>query len=421
MTRDIVFAILEIFGVFFVGWGARHLKYIDDNDIKRSSRLILDFLFPMLGFSVIVGGFEADRFNTLWPLPFIGLGMIVFGAIMGIVLRLGLRTRDPDIRKTFHHFCAVNNYGFLPIIIIGNLWGEAGVAKLFVMNLGSSVGYWTIGVALLGEADLRKTARKILAPNLIAVLLALAICFSGLKQFVPEIVIKITGNAGGAAVPLMLVLIGASLYPLPRVRNKWDLSYLAVVRLVALPFVIILVLSWLPLAPDVRNLAYIVALMPVTISSPIITRHYGGSPDFAARASVYVTLASMITIPAALFLLTEFAPSFSPPPLSPPVETAPADVDGPAGPDTGGAQTRPQAWRQPGLRCAVEGYCQGHHSRPAVCFRISSANSRSFLRRGTLFCPPSFPITFMVRKNVLAGTLSMIGERMPTSPWRWAA
>ena len=303
MAREIILAILQIFGVFFVGGLARRLGYIDERDINRWSRLVIDFLFPLLVFHSITQGFKAERFSELWPLPFIGLGVIVFGALCGIGLRRAMRSDDPDIHKTFHHFCAINNYGYLPIIIIMNLWGTEGLAKLFFLNLGSTVGYWTIGVALLGGMSFRKSLRQILTPTLFALCLALGLCLTGLNSHVPKIVLRICGSAGSASVPCILVLIGASLYPFPAIRNKRDLAYLSFVRLALLPFLTILVLAVLPLPTDVRNVAIIVALMPVSVSSTILTRRYGGSPDFAAKAAVLTTVLSMATIPLALVLL----------------------------------------------------------------------------------------------------------------------
>ena len=52
-----------------------------------------------------------------------------------------------------------------------------------------------------------------------------------------------------------------------------------------------------------RNIALIVALMPVSVASTIITRRYGGDPDFAARGAVVTTIASGATVPLWLMVL----------------------------------------------------------------------------------------------------------------------
>jgi len=303
MTSEVALAVAQIFGVFFIGWLARHLRYIDEPDVKRWSNVVVDFLFPLLAFHSIITGFKAERVGQLWPLPVLGLGIIVVGVVCGRLLRFAIRSKDPNVVRTFYHLCAINNYAFLPLIIVANLWGDVGVANLFVFNLGSTIGYWTIGVGVLGGANIRSTARNILSSNLVAVVLALALCLCGWQQHVPKIVLNITDLAGSATIPCMLVLIGASLYPLPSLRNVWDVLTTSVIRLLLLPAVLIAILALIPLDPAVRNIAVIVALMPATISSPIITRRYGGSPDFAARVAVLTTLLSIITVPLAVLLL----------------------------------------------------------------------------------------------------------------------
>ena len=232
MTVLMFLAIVQIFGMFAVGWLARHLKYIGEDEINRWSRFVIDFLFPLLVFHSIVRHFEPDRLSELWPLPFIGLGMMVFGGLCGFVLRRGLKSSDVNLTKTFHHFCAVNNYVFLPIIIIQSIWGEPALAKFFFFNLGSTIGYWTIGVGLLGgEANVKKAIKNILSPTLVALFLALLLSMTGLSRFVPEVLLKISGSAGAIAVPLILILIGASMYPFPALHHKRDLAYLSLVRL----------------------------------------------------------------------------------------------------------------------------------------------------------------------------------------------
>jgi len=306
MSIEIVLAVLEIFGACSVGWLARRLGYIEEKDISRWSHVVIDFFFPLLTFHAVVTGFEVERIGELWPLPFLGLGIIAFGALCGIGFRAGVRSSNLDVRKTFHHLCAINNYGFLPLIIVKNLWGIQGLARLFFMNLGSSIGYWTIGVGLLGGSGIRQRARNILSPPLVALLLALVLCFTGLHRHVPEILLRVSGLVGSAAVPCMLILIGASVYPLPSMENKPALGYMAIVRLVLLPALTIPAILLLPIQADIRSIAIIVALMPASISSTIITRRFGGSPDFAARAAVLTTILSLATIPLSLLLLTRF-------------------------------------------------------------------------------------------------------------------
>ena len=79
------------------------------DEIPRYFRFIIDILFPILIFHSIVSNFNIKQLPQLWILPFLGFGAVLFGGIAGIVLRRGVKTDNENIRKTFHHFCAINN------------------------------------------------------------------------------------------------------------------------------------------------------------------------------------------------------------------------------------------------------------------------------------------------------------------------
>ena len=303
MYAAVARSIFEIFAMFALGGLARRLGYIRDEDLDRLSRFVVDLLFPLLVFHTILEDFEVDRIGELWGLPFVGFGIMALGAGAGFFLRRGVRSADPDLRKTFHHFCAVNNFGFLPMIIVQDFGGAKALALLFFLNLGSNIGYWTVGVTLLGKADLKTTLRNLFSPTLVTLLFSLFLAFTGLKAYVPGVFLNVCGSGGAAAIPIMLVLIGATLSAHLEARDKADLLYLTFVRLVLLPFLTILVLKQLPMPEDVFRVAAVVALMPAAVSSSILTMRYGGSPAFAAQAAVVTTLVSLITVPVALWIL----------------------------------------------------------------------------------------------------------------------
>jgi predicted permease len=303
LTLPIILSVAEIFGLLSIGGATRFLKYLDENDIDRWSKLVLDFLFPAYIFSTITVGFRSELLGELWPLPLIGLCLPLVCLLIGIPLRYGLRSKDPDTVRTYFHFCIVNNYGYLPIVIVRNLWGDTMVANLFFFNIGSTIALWTIGIGVLGSTDIKQILRNLLTPNLIATVAALAVAGLGWNHLIPKVVTHIIASAGSAAVPMMLVLAGASMFKPSAWRVTYQVVYISVVRLLFLPVCTIVALKMLPLSEDVYKISVIVALMPLAVSSVIFTRIFGGKPDFAASASLVTTLAGIVTVPMALWVL----------------------------------------------------------------------------------------------------------------------
>lgn len=303
MTTAIISAVAEIFGLFAIGAIARFSGYIQENEIDRWSRFVLDFLYPLYIFTSITRGFQTEHMHELWPLPVIGFGLVLLGATTGGLLRHGLLTKDSDIRRSFIHFCAVNNSAYLPIVIINNIWGDTALANLFFLNLGTTFGIWTIGVAVLGASSLKGAYKSIFSPNLFGVLAALFFCLTGTGNKLPPLFVKIISTAGSAAVPVILVLIGASLAQKSALRVHWPVVYVTIVRLILLPLISIGILKLLPITHEVYSVAVMVSLMPVAVASVIMTRRYGGSPDYAASAALITTICAIFTVPFGLGLL----------------------------------------------------------------------------------------------------------------------
>ena len=100
MTIAVILAIAEIIGLFAIGVAARMLGYIDERDIDRFSRLVLDFLLPAFTFTSIIKGLDVGRFNELRMLPIIGFLQVVFFAVAGVALRIGVRHESLDKQRT---------------------------------------------------------------------------------------------------------------------------------------------------------------------------------------------------------------------------------------------------------------------------------------------------------------------------------
>jgi len=303
MTIAIILAIAEICGLFAIGVAARLLGYIEEKDIDRSSRLVLDFLLPAFTFTSIVKGLDADRFHELWILPMIGFFQVLFFAAAGLWLRFGLLPRNRDKQRTFLHLCAVNNSTFLPVIILRNIGGDASLANLFLLYLGGAIGVWTIGVAVLGATSVKQSIRGAVNPNLAAIFVAAAVALTHGTPHIPAVAMRILDSVGSIAVPLMLVMTGASLAHRRTLKVTWPVVYITLVRLMALPLLTIPLVMILPIAKDVETVAIIVALMPTAITSVIMTRRYGGQPAYAASAALATTVCSIITVPAGVWFL----------------------------------------------------------------------------------------------------------------------
>ena len=74
----------------------------------------------------------------------------------------------------------------------------------------------------------------------------------------------------------------------------WILSGL---RLLVLPMVLAVLLSFLDINPLVKGAAIVQAAMPMAVNGSLLCLEYGGDTDSMAQATFITTLAAIITIP----------------------------------------------------------------------------------------------------------------------------
>ena len=296
-------AILETFIVFGIGAYLTHRKTLDQQGIAQLSNITLDVLFPLLTIGSITRNFRAEQLLEAWILPVMGFAVMVFGMFVGKVLCRFMRYGTAQRRAMFQHFCTCNNYVFLPLIVLDNLWGDKYVSLLLLMNIGSTVGFWTAGIAAFGGTTVRETVRNIFSVNLYAVAIALVMVIFNIP--LPDILAKVCNTLGGAAVPLVLISIGAAIYNCANrfAQHLYDAFYLSIVRLIVLPAIMILIMKMLPLPEDIFRVLAVVSLMPVSSSSVLVARRYGGDMDMASQAIIITTLLSIVTAPLMLKIL----------------------------------------------------------------------------------------------------------------------
>lgn len=304
MITEVIFAIIKTFLAFGVGAFARWRGYLKQEVLNVFSRFTIDILMSLMVFDAVSRGLRDQGWQMIVLPPALGFGMVLAGFLAGLPCSLLLRDKSSGRRSSFLHMCAVNNFLFLPIIIVQSIWDNEHVALLLLISIGFTVGQWTIGILPFGSSsDWRVVLKKLCNSNLLAALLGIIVAVN--KIPVPAIIMDTVTMLGDITVPLMLVVIGAALPDGCRkiFNDVQDLALYSLCRLVVVPLITIMVLKMLPLEEALYQTALIVAIMPGSSSAVLIVRNYGGDHDFAGSAIVASTILSLGTIPALLHIL----------------------------------------------------------------------------------------------------------------------
>lgn len=296
----VILAVFETFGFFALGAFGFERKMFTRESLPGISRFAINVLTPLLIFANVAGKFTRNDLTTAWIYPVLGFVMIVLHAGFGYVLLPFLRNRTPERKATFMHMMAVNNFIFLPLIIISYLWPGKAVAAILLCSVGSTFAQWTIGLAVMASGNTGKIWKCLITPNSIAVVISVLYLLQPFK--LPGDVMNFFVKSGDLAIPLCLVLIGASIWSS---RGCWwssirDMIYTTVCRTIIIPLLTLLLLHFVQLPEIARNIALVLAVMPASSGSVLIVREYGGDVDFAGQLILSTTLFGLITMPVLL-------------------------------------------------------------------------------------------------------------------------
>jgi len=294
-------AVLPVFLIALLGFQLRRMDWLtkaaDDSLLKVSVNVLL----PCLAFSNISNNPELLKPENVWLPPVVGFFSIGLGMAAGWLIRKFATGSTDASGRTFAISIGVFNFGFVPIPLVGSLFGENAVGVLFVFNVGTLLAMWSLGVMLL-HGDLRTAMRKAINVPVVTVVLALVVNATGLHVYIPGLVNDTIKMLGLCGIPMSILLIGAMMkdhFAECEFRSSFRVCWVSVaLRIGLLPVVMIALAKWLPGSSiELQQVLLVQAAMPSAIFPVLIARLYGGNPAVATQVAIVTTLVSLGTIP----------------------------------------------------------------------------------------------------------------------------
>ena len=302
--------IAPIFLIVGIGVGLRRFEWLTEAADQSLLNVVVKFLYPCLIFENVLGN-PALRSpaNLLLP-PLIGFATMALGVIAALYCGRVLGMKIGEGRSTFAFTTGIYNYAYIPIPLITALFGRETLGVLLVFNVGCEAAIWTVGILVLCGLPMSKGWRLLANPPVCALLAAVAINLCGMANRVPLVAINVVHLCAVCAIPMGLILIGATLADLVLEKPSALLDRLTtpaacLLRLVVFPGAMLLVAHYLPSSPELRRVIIIQAAMPAAIFPIVIAKHYGGRHETAAQVAVATNLLGLLVIP--LWLRIGFA------------------------------------------------------------------------------------------------------------------
>ena len=305
MFIPIFLRIAVIFVIISVGALARWRRVLDSETTEGLSRVAIELTLPFLYFYTLAANLTPQIFKdiSIYPLYAAGLTLFFFALswLASLLVKLPLAKQ-----RTFMFLITFPNYGFLAIPLIFNFFGEEGLLKIVMFNLGITFLYWTLGVGMLSGARIkgRGIVKNLVNNSMLALILGLVV---GIGPWgIPLFILESAKLIGSASIPLALIVVGSLLAQggLKRPAAWKPLLVIVLWRLLIIPALsLILLKNCLNLSPLVSVIIMLQAALPSASTTPILVKRFGGDAELSAQGVFFTTLLSIITVPIFLSLL----------------------------------------------------------------------------------------------------------------------
>ncbi|MDR0361905.1 MAG: AEC family transporter [Planctomycetota bacterium] len=307
------------------------MKLVPENSLSAMSRFILDIATPCFILTNMPRTISRETLGEYWHFPVLAFLLIGFSDLIGLGASRLWAARGE--RATFRFITAMPNWMFLGMAVIEPLFGIPGVRVVLLFNFSVTIHIWTLGMTgfrrgLGGSVIKELFLNSQVIATMVGTILGLTIPFlAEVRGMATERLASLPTHLGlvtaawetaellgVTALPLSIFQIGLrlggpqSVAVREKTAGNRSLVIASVVRLLVSPVASIAVLALcfrlgLGMSEAEFVSAAIIMSLPTAVVALAIAEVYGGSTLLAARGILWMTVASMATVP----LMTKFA------------------------------------------------------------------------------------------------------------------
>lgn len=295
----IIGTIVPIFIIVLLGWIVHRRGFLPDAFIAAGNRLVFHVAIPAMVFQAVSRASFDRFFNPRMILLTLSAAAVIYLTAWGLSL---ITHMDRSLSGTFIQTSGHGNLGYIGLAVAFYFLGEeglthAGIVAGFLMllqNLLSVIALQSHAPSTHRTASTGTITVKVIGNPVILSVLA-GMTFSLLRIPVPLIASRSLSIISGLALPMALLIIGASL-SVERIRPYLRAAASAgTLKLLLLPAV-----GWLfYFLGDIPREAYLPGLIllasPTATVSYVMSKEMSGSCDLAAATISASTLASSLT------------------------------------------------------------------------------------------------------------------------------
>lgn len=300
-------SLMNLMGMMFLtilaGALLRRKGIITDEGKKVLTDLILLFILPCNIIKSYMMSIENGFWTTFFIILAVASGVQALSLILAHLLYRGMNESE---KQVYQYGTVCSNAGFLGLPVTDGVFGTTGLLYATVFLVPQRIVMWTAGAAFFQKGGSSWQSYKKILTNvcMIATYIGIVVMLFQIK-FPPVIENTIT-KVSNANTALTMIYIGSVVGDVDFhgliTKNQ---IYFAVIRLFLIPMMVYFISSSIGLKPLVVGIATLLSAMPCGSTTPLLAQKYGADVIAGAKAVIFTTVLSLITLPLwSMFLLS---------------------------------------------------------------------------------------------------------------------
>jgi hypothetical protein len=296
------------FALIFLGTILKSIKFLDEQKTIFLSRFAFYILMPTMLFSNISKTYSTDSFDFKFLFCYETATIIL---ILITVLSGKIFNKNLSKSTIMGLNISYPNYGYIGIPMSLVAFGNEAALPLAFILLVDTIVLLTCSSFFIALSEKKtsvidliyKLVRRIISqPLLVAV--CFGMFFSQLKINIVSPVEVFIETVAGAAAPVALIALGASITLRFPTHQKIDLAIISAGKLILHPCLIVLIFFLWPTEKTVwLQTAILCASLPVAANVFVLAEYYGVFKRESANSIVLTTILSTFTLPIALYFV----------------------------------------------------------------------------------------------------------------------
>jgi predicted permease len=308
-------SVLVLLGIGAIGFWITRRGIVPENILGILSRLAIDIALPCLIFASILVNFSPEEFPDWWQLP---LWWFLFTALMLALTLATMFVSQKETRGEFAMNLFFQNGLFFPLIIITGVFGTDSeyLPQLFIFIILHPVMVFSTYQLFFRQYQTKALQwNRIFNPILFATIAAIIVQLFNGREYLPDFVKSIFEIMGGMALPLIMIILGGSLYLDFHQKGKFYVKEIVKFLLVKNLVFPLACLGFMLLLRNYINLEYAIALLfilqsavPPITGTPIMTERGGGNKSISNQFVFSSFVFSVVSIPMVFWIFSKYFP-----------------------------------------------------------------------------------------------------------------